>query len=461
MRLRDRTIRAGVWTLGSHGADLVLRLISNLILTRLLFPAAFGAVATASALISGLILVTDVGVQAAIIQNPNGDDTTFLRSAWVFQMGRGIIIWVVLLCLCGILSLQVIVSLLPHASIYADSQLPSITAVMGLGVILGGAESTCIPLNMRLLNYRPIVTLGLLSKLISLPIMILWASAQHSVWALVGGGLSGGIIRLVLSHLIVPGPRMALQWQRQHFQEIVRFGRWIMVSSLATFFSQQCEIILLGILVPASTLGLYAVAKLLATTGEGLLDRLSGALALPVFGEVIRNDPSIFTNQYYRFRLPIEIVAGLLSGILIISGSFIIDFLYDARYAQAGIMLQILSLSTISYPIMVIGSAFTATGDSYISALGSALKAVSMVMFLIVGFLVDGLLGAIAGIALHRLVPSGFILMLAKRRGWIWLRHELRIIPAFVVGLAIGKVLLILAAHFHIKNIHQIIHLFR
>jgi O-antigen/teichoic acid export membrane protein len=406
-------------------------------------------------------LITDVGVQAAIIQSPNGADTTFLRSAWVFQTGRGIIIWVALSCLCGVLSIPAVVALLPHASIYADHQLPLVTAVIGTGVIFGGAESTCIPLNIRLLNYRPIVVVGLLSKLISLPIMIGWALVQPSVWALAGGGLAGGIVRLALSHLIVPGPRMALKWRREHFQEIVRFGRWIMVSSLATFFSQQCEIILLGILVPASTLGLYAIAKLLATTGEALLNRLSGALALPVFGEVIRNDPSIFPNRYYRFRLPIEVVGGLLSGSLFISGSYIVNFLYDARYAQAGIMLQILALSTTIYPIMVIANAFTAVGDSYIAAIGSVLSAVSLIVFMTGGFLAYGLLGAIAGVAFHRMIPSVVILILAERRGWIWLRHELRIIPAFFVGLAIGKGVLILAADFNIRNIHQVIHLLK
>jgi O-antigen/teichoic acid export membrane protein len=430
-------------------------------LTRLLFPEAFGAVATASALISGLILVTDVGVQAAIVQSPNGADTAFLRSAWVFQVGRGIIIWAALVCLCGILSIPAVGGLLPHASIYADRQLPLITIVIGFGVILGGAESTCIPLNVRLINYRPIVVVGLLSKFISLPVMILLALTQHSVWALVGGGLTGGFVRLVLSHLIVPGPSMAFKWQKLHFQEIIRFGRWVMISSLATFFSLQCDIIVLGILTPASTVGLYSIAKLLANIGTGLLDRLSGALALPVFGEVIRTDSAAFARQYYRFRLPIEIAAGLISGCLFIAGGFIVNFLYDDRYMQAGIMLQVLALGAITYPMMVIGSAFTATGDSYISAITSTVDALSMITFLTVGFLIDGLLGAIAGIALHSLVPSAVILTLAKRRNWVWLWHEFRVVLAFIVGAILGKALLMASLSLGIRNVHQILHLLR
>jgi hypothetical protein len=49
------------------------RLISNLIMARLLFPEAFGIVVAAVALITGLTLVSDFGIP--IIQSPRGDGT--------------------------------------------------------------------------------------------------------------------------------------------------------------------------------------------------------------------------------------------------------------------------------------------------------------------------------------------------------------------------------------------------
>ena len=45
MRLRNRILNAGAWTVGSYAVELVTRLLSNLIMTRLLFPEAFGLVA--------------------------------------------------------------------------------------------------------------------------------------------------------------------------------------------------------------------------------------------------------------------------------------------------------------------------------------------------------------------------------------------------------------------------------
>ena len=457
-RLRDRILSAGAWTVVSYGVDLCLKLLVNLILTRLLFPEAFGAVAASSALIAGLVLISDFGVRAVVIQSPRGDQADFLRSAWVFQLWRSIAIWIVVICLCAFISIPAIRNLFPAESVFSDRLLPLITAALGFNVVFGGFESMTLALSVRHINYRTVVIFDVVAKVLSIPVMLIWAWLAPSVWALVAGTLAGGFFRAVLSHVMVPGPSMALKWQKDHFREIVRFGRWIMVSSFATFISQQCDVILLGIMLPSTALGLYSIAKLLLGTGEGLLDRLSTSLALPIFGEVLRKDPSTLRDRYYRFRLPVELAAGLLSGALFVAGDFIVNFLYDPRYAQAGYMLQILALGTLSYPFSIIASAFTATGETHIAAAASILKAVGLILSMTVGFYAYGPLGAIGGVALHRVVPAVVIMALAHRRDWIWIWHELRIIPAFVAGLLIGKGFVLLTLASGIENIHQLFH---
>ena len=457
-RLQNRILRAGSWTLAGYGATLCGRLLSNLILTRLLFPEAFGAIAAAVALIAGLVLISDFGVSVVVVQSPRGDQVGFLRSAWVFQLWRCTILWMILAGVCALLNLSVIRNLLPAGSVFADPSFALVTVTLGLSIILGGAESTAVFLNIRRLNYRPIVILDFAGRIFMLPFVVVWAWIAPSVWALVGGALIGSVLRVILSHTLVPGPRMGLSWEKDHLQEIVRFGRWIAVSSFATFVAQQSDVLLLGVLMPGSMLGLYSVAKLLVDAGEGLLERLNGALSLPVFGEVIRKDPSNFRDRYYRFRLPIELTAGLLGGGLFASGHFVVNFLYDARYAQAGDMLAILALGTAIYPFLIIRSAFTATGDAHIMAAISILQAVSLVVCMGIGFFAFGLLGVVAGAALHRIIPSAVITILARQRNWVSIPQELRVVPAFVVGILIGKGAVLIAAALGLHNIHQFLH---
>ena len=59
MNLRQKVLRAGVWTVASYSVELSTRLLTNLVMTRLLFPDAFGVVAAATALIVGLQLLSD------------------------------------------------------------------------------------------------------------------------------------------------------------------------------------------------------------------------------------------------------------------------------------------------------------------------------------------------------------------------------------------------------------------
>ena len=68
-------------------------LASNLILTRLLFPEAFGLMALGSVVLVGLQMFSDAGIGPSIAQSPRGDDPEFLDTAWTAQVLRGVILW--------------------------------------------------------------------------------------------------------------------------------------------------------------------------------------------------------------------------------------------------------------------------------------------------------------------------------------------------------------------------------
>src|SRR5436305_1576552 len=54
MSLKQRVLNAGMWSLAGFALTLVLRLGSNLLMTRILAPEMFGVIAIASAVIVGL-----------------------------------------------------------------------------------------------------------------------------------------------------------------------------------------------------------------------------------------------------------------------------------------------------------------------------------------------------------------------------------------------------------------------
>jgi len=60
--LMARALRSASWLLLGYGGSQALRLASNLILTRLLFPEAFGLMALVSVITVGLALFSDIGL---------------------------------------------------------------------------------------------------------------------------------------------------------------------------------------------------------------------------------------------------------------------------------------------------------------------------------------------------------------------------------------------------------------
>jgi O-antigen/teichoic acid export membrane protein len=457
MTLRQRVLRAGAWTVASYGVELSTRFLNSLILTRLLFPDAFGLISAGGALMIGLQLLSDFGVRTVIIQSPHGEDSPFLRSAWTFQCYRGILLWLLLVIACALLYLPDIHSLIPAASVFANPSFPAITAVMGLNLVLSGLESTTIALNMRRLNFRPLALLDLFTRLVPVLIMIAWAYAFPSVWSIVGGGLAGGVLRLLLSHLVLPGPRMGLSWQSEHIKEIVAFGKWINLSSVATFIGSQSDVIILGLLLSGQMLGIYYIAKTLSDAIESLLERVNGAMTLSVLGEVIRKNPENLKDRYYRFRMPIELVSAGSAGLLFSAGDLIVNILYDPRYSDAGLMLRILSFGLLIYPFQLIRSAFTAVARTNIVAWVSIIQAVSLVACLSLGYYICGALGAVAGIAGSRLFPSLAMLVLAHGAKWISPLRELRWIPTYALGVILGRV----ATHvlpYSLLSIRQLLH---
>src|SRR5690554_1654660 len=81
--------------MGGYGTAQLLRLASNVILAKLLFPEAFGLMVLVAIFMQGIAMFSDIGILPSIIQNKRGDDPAFLNTAWTIQVIRGVLIWIV------------------------------------------------------------------------------------------------------------------------------------------------------------------------------------------------------------------------------------------------------------------------------------------------------------------------------------------------------------------------------
>src|SRR5438067_8759309 len=91
--LKKAALSSAAWTMAGFGTLLVLRFVSNIILTHLLFPEIFGLMMLVNSFIIGLHMFTDIGIGPSIVRSRHGDDPNFLNTAWTLQIARALGLW--------------------------------------------------------------------------------------------------------------------------------------------------------------------------------------------------------------------------------------------------------------------------------------------------------------------------------------------------------------------------------
>jgi O-antigen/teichoic acid export membrane protein len=411
-------IRAAGWLFAGNLSAQMLRLASSLILTRLLVPEAFGLMAAVNTLYFGLLMFSDLGIWQSVVRSRRGDDDRFLGTAWMIQILRGALLAAGVLMLALLVRLGAAQGWFAAGTVYADPLLPLLMAAFALCALLQGFESMQASTAQRDMMARPLVRLELLTQLATIAITVLAASATGSVWALLVGTLSGAAIKTALSYTMLPGRRIRPCWDAGCAREIFGFGKWIFVSSIIGFLALQGEKLILGGILGVVAFGVFSIAGNLFSAVVGLYGTLNARVIFSSLSQVLnQNDRPALVRVYTRMQQLADIVLGLLSGMLIMAGQWIIVLLYDDRYADAGWMLQCLGLGLLAMRHQVLEQLMFALGQSGWVTANNALRAIGLVVCIPIGFAMAGAKGALYGVALSQFASWPLSLHFKYRQG--------------------------------------------
>lgn len=436
---RQRFAHASGWVFGGHVIGHVLRLASNLVMTRLLVPDMFGIMAVANVFMVGLALFSDLGITQNIIQSRRGTDPTFLHTAWAVKILRGLLICFLALILSLGLHLSAINHLFVPDSVYADGRLPMVLAVLSLTAIIQGFESNRLPLALRHLDLSRITILEVISHVVTLLSMLVWALLDRSIWALVGGAILGQFSKTLLSYKILSGPGDRWSWDAEAFKEIFNFGKWVFFSSILGFLVMNGDRLILGGLIGPDILGQYSIAFLLAFSLQQLMSRFFSTVAFPALSEVVRNAPDRLKATYYKIRLRIDPPVMFTSGFLFVLGTPIIQVLYDARYWNAGPMLEVLAIALIVVRYELAEQCYLALGLPKWLTLQNMIRMLVLYLAIPVAFSVYQLPGAIWAIVLSTFSVVPITFYIKSRHGILDIKKELIVLPFFLLGWLGGK----------------------
>jgi len=422
--LKAKSFKSAGWTVGGFTLQYGLRLVSTLFLTRLLTPEAFGLMSLAFVIVSGLLLLSDIGTTPSIIRSKRGEDPAFLQTAWTLHIVRG-----------GIITFVACLLAWPLSVLYDEPLLLPIVLAISVTALLEGLTSIGIPLARRHMALSKITILDLTTYTAQITVTILLAWYFRSVWALVAGVLFGSMLKVVLSHMIMPPFQHALRWDKETLSEIVTFGRWILLATLLTFLGGRGIIAIQGTMVPIDILGMLAIAGTLAWAVRELAGSLLDNIAFPVLAQIIRERPQDAARTLHKIQM--VLILGGVPCFLVLSfiAQDLIGLMYDDRYAMAGPFLSLMALNgALGLLSMPYQNALLAAGESRLHAFIMGLWACLMISAVFIGFHIGGVIGMLAVIGLANVPVLMASALLAWRRGLANLQLDL--IAVAILGAA-------------------------
>lgn len=336
LNLRQRILHSGSWILIGYGFNQFLRLVGNLILTRLLFPEAFGMMAIINVACYGVTMLVDMGLGQSIVQNERGNDPAFVNTAWTIQIILGFLIWAGLSVLA-----------FPIATVYNVPQLAAMLPVVGIGSAISGFNSTKLYTAQRNLEAKRVTLIELGTYALGLLCTIFLAWLQESVWSLVWGGLITACLKASASHAALRGIKNQFTWDRDAARHLIRFGRWIMWSSILTFLASEGARMLIGAVLDMRQLALFTLASTMSVMFWQAILQLASRVFFPAYAEVNRDDPKRLIAVLFKSRLAITLPSWGLAVFFVFFGTQLMGLLYDERYHESGAMLELLAAGTL------------------------------------------------------------------------------------------------------------------
>ena len=426
---KSMIVRLG-WTSISYGAVQVLRLFNNVVLARLLAPQIFGLMAVVNAIRTGVELLTDVGISQNIVSSARGEDPIFYNTAWTLQVVRGL----VLAAACFLLAE-------PLSVFFRQPELTPILRVASLFFVFNGFDSTARGLLQKRLDIGRYSRFEVYVTIFAVAAQIAIAFITRTVWALVLGSVVTGAASLVVSFMFIPGLRHRFMIDRESAAHLLRFGKWVFLSSLVYFFAMNFDRLYFAKQITLSQLGIYGIARSLADMVTLFVARASNSVLYPTVAAA-GLAPAELRQRLLRGRRTLLTMAALGMGAFFGFSETIVRVLYDPRYALAGELL----------PILCIGvwfSILTSTNDSILMglarpaypALSNTAKLITYVVGVPLAFYFHGFIAAIIVISGGELVKYVALWALSHKEHLRFGRDDLVLTVLFAVtGLLLWEV---------------------
>jgi O-antigen/teichoic acid export membrane protein len=316
------------WSVATQVVTTAIRVISTMVLTRLLLPEAYALLGTAMVVLTTLDWLSDLGVTPSLVRHPRGAEADWLLVGWWLNLKRGFLI-----------SGLVVLLAYPLGAAYHQPEMILVLLALAARPVLFALRSPGVPLLRRQLEYRALFLDELTQVLVGLivSLTVAWFVPNASAWALVAGTLAGALSGVLMTYWLAPmWPRWCADPEAR--RELTHFGWGVLLNTLMMAIWLNADRLVAPRYLALETMGLFFVAVNLAFAAESLLGK-----KLEVYLAMLSRQPAGEQAAWHTAHAwKVTLLLGPILALGINVSPKVVQLLYDPRYANAGILLAAL-----------------------------------------------------------------------------------------------------------------------
>ncbi len=309
-----------------------------IVLARLLSPEDFGLMGIALLVLAAMKRLTEIGLDAALIQQKEDNVDSYLDTTWCLEVARGVLIFCVLFALAPYI-----------ASFFGESRATPLIRVLALGPLFLGLKNPGVVYFEKNLEFHKYFLYKVGGGLLQFVVGVGYALQSPTVWALVFGSLSKPVSKLVMSYILHdyrPWP----SFKRDHAKELIHFGKWITGASIIGWIGTQGDDAFVGWYLTATALGFYQYAYQMADAPARELSGVISRITFPAYSALQEDTAEVRSALIQSTRFVALIAFPVAFGIALVAPSFVRGIL-GAEWTPMILTLQILAMYGLFHAI--------------------------------------------------------------------------------------------------------------
>lgn len=286
---RKKVLSSLAWQGSAQLVGQVLSWASTIFVIRLLDGSDYGLMAMANLFVSFILMMSDLGVGAAIVQAEELErkDLRAIQALVLMFNGVGFVLTLLAAPLMALF--------------FEEPGLVPILWVLSVNFLLLGTYIVPQSRLMRDLRFDRKARVDVLALMASAATSLTLASLGYGVWALVGGTIAVHVMRAIGFNWVLRDALLPL-WSLERGWRFIRFGSVIVLDRFLWFLYSNMDVTIAGKLLGAELLGFYTVALTLAAIPLDKVLPVLTQVAFPAVARIQKEPERVRQNMLTAFR---------------------------------------------------------------------------------------------------------------------------------------------------------------